>query len=159
MCFTDAVAGVEVSDGARDFEQTVVGTHRELQLRGGTVEQGIDVGIGVQLGGWWRLFRDADPALFNRSAISEGALSVRPMVFLGDVAGVAVDLSYQALQTTAIDERTGAPEGGGVFKLGLMPYLSPFGRGTYTRPQIRLMYVLTARHPLERICFRGKESA
>jgi maltoporin len=104
-----------------------------------------DIGVGVQLGGWWRIFRDADPAVFNRSAISEGAVSARPMVWFGDVSGVALDLSYQAMQTTAIDERTGQPQGGGIFKLGIMPFLSPFGRGTYTRPQIRLIYVMTAR--------------
>jgi maltoporin len=104
-----------------------------------------DIGFGIQLGGWWRLFRDADPSVFNRSAISEGAIAARPMVWLGDVSGVALDLSYQAMQTNALDERTGAGEGGGVFKLGIMPFLSPFGRGTYTRPQIRLVYVLTAR--------------
>ncbi len=104
-----------------------------------------DVGIGVQVGAWWRLFRDADPAVFNRGALSEGALSVRPMVFLGQFAGVMLDVSYQAMQTAALDERTGDPEGGGVFKLGLAPFVTPLGRGTYTRPHIRLLYVLTAR--------------
>ena len=35
--------------------------------------------------------------------------------------------------------------GGTAWKLGVMPFISPFGRGTYTRPQIRLIYSLTAR--------------
>jgi hypothetical protein len=104
-----------------------------------------DIGFGLQLGGWWRLFRDADPAVYNRSALSEGAIAARPMVWFGDVAGFAVDLSYQGMQTTTLDETTGRPEGGGAFKLGLMPFISPWGRGTYTRPQIRLVYVITAR--------------
>jgi hypothetical protein len=129
---------------------TVIQTGRAEEIRlavSGNWEwrESADIAIGVQIGGWWRLFRDADPAVFNRSAISEGAIDVRPMVWLGDVAGVSLDLSYQAMQTTAVDERTGAPEGGGAFKFGIMPFLSPFGRGTYTRPQIRLMYVVTAR--------------
>lgn len=129
---------------------TVVQTGRAEEIRialSGNWEwrESQDVAFGVQVGGWWRLFRDADPAVFNRSAISEGAVSARPMVWFGDVAGVSLDLSYQAMQTTALDERTGSPEGGGIFKLGIMPFLSPAGRGTYTRPQIRLMYVLTAR--------------
>ena len=104
-----------------------------------------DVGLGVMVGGYWRLFRDADPSLFNRGAISEGSLSVRPIVWLGRFAGVQADLSFQGMETTALDERTGAPEGGAVFKLGLLPFVSPFGRGSFTRPHIRLHYVLTAR--------------
>lgn len=104
-----------------------------------------DVSIGVMLGGYWRLFRDADPAVFNRGALSEGALSVRPIMWLGQFAGVQADLSFQGMQTTALDEISGNPEGGTVIKLGVMPFVSPFGRGSYTRPHIRLHYVLTAR--------------
>ncbi len=104
-----------------------------------------DVAFGVQLGGYVRWFSDADPAVFNRSQLLEGAITARPMMWFGDVAGVALDLSYQAMATSALDETTGDPEGGGVFKLGLMPFVSPWGRGTYTRPHIRLLYVLTAR--------------
>lgn len=104
-----------------------------------------DVAFGVQLGGYVRAFSDADPAVFNRGQLLEGALSARPMVWIGDVAGVALDLSYQAMATAALDERTGSPEGGNVWKLGIVPFVSPWGRGTYTRPHIRLLYVLTAR--------------
>jgi maltoporin len=99
----------------------------------------------VQLGAWWRLFRDADPSVFNRSAISEGAIAVRPMVWFGDYAGLALDLSYQGMQTTALDEVTGRAEGGNLWKLGIAPFVSPFGRGTYTRPHIRVVYVVTGR--------------
>lgn len=53
-----------------------------------------NVGFGIQIGGWWRLFRDADPGLFDRSAISEGALALRPMV-LGD------------RRTSAVSDRSG----------------------------------------------------
>lgn len=103
------------------------------------------IGFGLQVGAWWRLFRDADPGIFDRGALSEGALALRPMLWFGEHAGVAVDLSYQGMQTTALDESTGNPEAGNVYKLGIMPFVTPFGRGTYTRPQIRLLYVLTGR--------------
>jgi len=99
----------------------------------------------VRFGGWGRMFTDADPSGWTRGAVSEGAISVRPHLWLGQVAGVALDLSYQAMQSLALDERTGAPEGGGVFKLGIMPFVSPWGRGTYSRPHIRLLYVVTGR--------------
>jgi maltoporin len=116
-----------------------------------------DVGVGVQVGGWWRLFRDADPAVFNRSTISEGAFSVRPMLWFGEHAGVQIDISYQGMQTTALDERTSRPEGGGAFKLGVIPFVTPFGRGTYTRPHIRVHYVLTARDPGARALYNDAD--
>lgn len=129
---------------------TVVSTGRAEEIRLAVSanwewRENADIGIGVQLGGWWRLFHDADPAVFNRGTLSEGALSMRPMVWFGEVAGVMLDASYQAMQSTAIDEVTGRVEGGNVFKLGLAPFISPFGRGSYTRPHIRLLYVLTGR--------------
>lgn len=129
---------------------TVVSTGRAEQIRVALSanwewNESPDVGFGVQLGGYYELRRDADPAVWNRGAISEGALALRPHVFFGDVAGVALDLSYQAMATLALDERTGLPEGGSVTKLGIMPFVTPWGRGTYTRPHIRLLYVLSAR--------------
>ena len=104
-----------------------------------------DIGFGLQIGAWWRLFRDADPAVFSRSEVSEGAISLRPMIWFGQFAGFAADLSLQGTQSASLDERTGNPEGGALFKLGLMPFVSPFGRGTYTRPHIRIVYVLSGR--------------
>jgi hypothetical protein len=103
------------------------------------------VGVGLQVGGYWRLLRDADPGLFDRSAVSEGTLSVRPIVWLGQFVGVAADLSVQAQASAALDEGTGNPEGGALYKLGIMPFVTPFGRGSYTRPHIRVLYVVTGR--------------
>ena len=101
--------------------------------------------FGLQVGAYWRYFRDADPNVFARGALSEGAIDLRPHVWFGEFVGVALDVSYQGLQSTAINETTGNPEGGNVFKLALMPFVSPLGRGTYTRPHIRVIYSLTAR--------------
>jgi maltoporin len=101
--------------------------------------------FGLMIGGYYRYFRDADPNVFSRGAMSEAVIDVRPMVWIGDFVGVAVDLSYQGLQSTSLDQITGRPEGGNIFKLGIVPFLSPFGRGTYTRPHLRLIYALTAR--------------
>lgn len=101
--------------------------------------------FGLQIGAYWRYFRDADPNVFERGALTEGAIDVRPMVWFGEYVGLAVDLSYQGMQSTALNQTTGNPEGGNIFKLGVLPFVSPFGRGTYTRPHIRLIYTLTAR--------------
>lgn len=104
-----------------------------------------DLGFGIQLGGYLRYFRDADPGVFQRTALTEGSLAARPMVWFGEHAGLALDLSFQSMATNALSELTARPEGGSIYKLGIMPFVSPFGRGTYTRPQIRLLYVLTGR--------------
>ena len=101
--------------------------------------------VGAQLGAWVRRFRDADPSLLERGALAEGALSIRPYVWLGEHLGLAVEGGYQALETTALDERTGEPVRGSIWKFGLIPFVSPFGRGTYTRPHLRIIYALTRR--------------
>jgi maltoporin len=33
----------------------------------------------------------------------------------------------------------------GLFRMGFIPFLSPAGKGSYSRPQIRLIYLLTHR--------------
>ena len=101
--------------------------------------------FGLQLGAYYRWFRDADPNVFDRAALSEGAVNARPMLWFGRFVGLAVDVSYSGMATSAINETTGAPEGGHQFKLGVMPFVSPFGRGTYTRPHLRVIYSLTVR--------------
>ena len=101
--------------------------------------------LGVQVGGWFRRFRDADPSVFERAALAEGAVAIRPYVWLGQHAGLSVEGSYQALETTALDERTGNPVEGSAWKLGVIPFFSPYGRGTYTRPHLRVIYSVTTR--------------
>lgn len=101
--------------------------------------------LGVQLGAWFRRFRDADPSIFERGAVAEGAVAVRPYAWFGEHVGVAAEASYQGFETTALDERTGNPVEGSAVKVGLVPFFSPYGRGTYTRPHLRLIYAATVR--------------
>lgn len=101
--------------------------------------------FGLMVGGYYRNFRDADRSLFERTRLAEGAVDLRPHVWIGQHAGLSVDASYQAMQANQLDERTGQVVRGGVTKLALIPFYSPFGRGTYTRPHIRLIYALTLR--------------
>jgi maltoporin len=101
--------------------------------------------FGLQIGAYWRYFRDADPNVFARGALTEGSIDLRPHLWLDRFVGIALDISYQGMQSTALDELTGQPEGGNIFKLAIAPFVSPFGRGTYTRPHIRILYSLTVR--------------
>ncbi len=101
--------------------------------------------VGVQVAAYYRRFRDADPSVLERNLLAEGAIDVRPHVWFTDWLGLAVDGSFQALEQTALDEITGDPVSGTVWKLGLLPFISPSGRGTYTRPHFRIIYAATFR--------------
>jgi len=131
--------GVPFSTGS------VIQTGRAEELRIAlSANYEVDV-FGLQVGAYFRYFRDADPNVFGRGAVSEGSINARPMLWFDRYVGVAADISYSAMAASAINESTGSPEGGGLFKVGIIPFISPFGRGTYSRPHLRLIYSLTVR--------------
>lgn len=102
--------------------------------------------FAVMAGAYLRYFRDADPGVFSRSALWEGAVVARPMVWFGQHAGLAVEASYQRVVYDALDPETGVGAiQGSVFRGGIVPFVSPAGRGSYTRPHLQLVYLLTAR--------------
>jgi maltoporin len=92
-----------------------------------------------------RFFRDASPGSTSPQKYDEGALVVRPSVFLGEYFGISAEGSYQqrriAIQTPDGD----GPLSASVLKAGIIPYFSPSGRGSFKRPQIRLLYVASLR--------------
>lgn len=101
--------------------------------------------VGVQWAGYLRFFRDASQAVTSSEKYDEGALVARPHVFLGEHFGVAVEGSYQKRRY-----QLPAPDGEGMreaslTRFGLIPYFSPSGRGTFKRPQLRLVYLLSLR--------------
>lgn len=131
--------GIPFSVGA------VIETTRARELRLGfsaNWERGM---FGVQAGGFFRYFRDADPTAFARSSLTEAVLVARPTAWFGEYAGVSLDLSYQHRETSMLDELTGAPVSGNLWKVGVIPFISPAGRGSYTRPHLRLIYSMTIR--------------
>lgn len=112
--------------------------------------------LGLMGAAYFRSFRDASPDLdFND--VDEGIVLARPHFFLSDWGGLAVEASYQAQQRgiryQPLPETLGqpipapeaAPHMAGLFRMGLVPFLSPAGKGSYSRPQIRLIYLLTHR--------------
>ena len=71
-------------------------------------------------------------------------MDVRPQIYLGNYFGVALDASYQARRyaypsLTSPDSQLFAS----MWRFALMPYFSPFGRGSYKRPQFRVIYALS----------------
>lgn len=100
--------------------------------------------LGLQLGGYLDLVRDASVSDTSAGKYDEGAVSARLQWYAAKYFGVAVEASMQRRVYALVDE-SGALRGGSVTQLGVMPYFSPLGHGNFQRPQLRLIYALSLR--------------
>ncbi len=117
---------------------------KELRLAlSANYEQGM---LGVQLGGYVRDLRDGSNAVLSGGHLIDGAVDVRPYIWFGNYAGLSLDAGYQAVALSTLDDRTGKPVSGSVTKVAVIPFISPYGRGTYTRPHIHLIYQMSLRN-------------
>lgn len=101
--------------------------------------------FGVMAGGYLRYFRDADPSLFGRNDLWEGTLVVRPTVWIGQHVGISAEGSYQMQAFNMLDSETGRARTASVWRFGLIPFVTPAGRGHFTRPHLRMIYAATFR--------------
>jgi maltoporin len=100
------------------------------------------------VGGYFRSFRNASPSL-DPGDVDEGIAIVRPQVWFLDWLGLGVEGSYQVQHRGALV----TPEEGGELRplvatmprLGVMPFVSPAGRGSFSRPMIWLIYTIGLR--------------
>lgn len=102
--------------------------------------------VGMMAAAYVRFFRDGSPAKTSTQKYDEGAIVARPAVYLGERFGIAAEASYQARRIQVLDANGEGPLSASVTKLGLIPYFSPAGRGNFTRPQLRLLYVASLRN-------------
>jgi maltoporin len=135
-------------------DKTTAGAHEILAAVGGNFEAGP---FGLMLGGYVRSFRNASKGL-DVDDVDEAIIALRPHVFFGELGGLAVEGSFQTQQrgvlappdaTTTTPGTTPQPAGplaASVFRFGVIPFLSVAGRGDYSRPQLRLIYVVSARN-------------
>jgi maltoporin len=101
--------------------------------------------FSVLAAGYVRFFRDAGPSETSTQKYDEGVLVARPNVFIGERFGVSVEGSYQQRRIAIVRPGDDGPLTASVTKLGVMPYFSPSGKGSFKRPQIRLLYVASFR--------------
>lgn len=101
--------------------------------------------FSVMAAGYVRFFRDGSPAETSTQKYDEGVVVARPSVFLGEHFGVSVEGSYQQRRIAIVRPGDDGPLTASVTKVGLMPYFSPSGKGSFKRPQIRLLYVASFR--------------
>ncbi len=135
------------------LDRTTTGAREFLVALGGNWEMGP---VGVLLGAYFRTFRNANPDL-DFGDVDEGIFAVRPHVFFGEVGGIAVEASHQVQQRGVLLPKDsppgqapepGAPDGpltGSVTRFGIVPFLSPAGRGDFSRPQFRIIYTVSLR--------------
>jgi maltoporin len=126
-----------------NLSRTTAGASETLIALGGNVEGGM---FGLLYAGYLRFFRDADPDPVSINKYDEGTVVLRPQAYFGQHWGLALEGSYQARRYAELDPSTGTPLIAGEWRGGVMPYFSPAGRGSYVRPQLRIIYAITARN-------------
>jgi maltoporin len=122
-------------------DRTTSGASELLLAVGGNAEFGP---VTVQLGGYLRSFRNASPGL-DFEDVDEGIVIARPHVFFLDWLGLAVEGSYQAQARgvlAVVDEEQPDPEPlcAHVGRVGVIPFVTPAGRGSYSRPMFWFIY-------------------
>ncbi|MBX7084045.1 MAG: carbohydrate porin [Nannocystaceae bacterium] len=114
----------------------------------GALSGNYEVGpFGLLLGSYVRSFRNASPGL-DVDDLGEGIVLVRPTVWFGKIAGLSLEGSYQAQRRGVLlrqPDGSNKPQFGQLGRIGLVPFLTPAGRGNYARPHIRVLYLLTMR--------------
>ena len=132
-------------------DKTTNGAHELVVALGGNYETGV---FGLMAGAYVRSFRNAAGSL-NFEDVDEGIVALRPHLFFGDLGGIAVEGSFQMQQRGTLPVGADGSFGSGVltpaeWRFGVIPFLSPAGRGDYARPQFRLIYTMTSRNQAAR---------
>ncbi len=151
-----AAYGQFATPGQLTLEETTSGASELVVAAGGNAELGP---VGILLGTYLRRFRDATPSL-NFEDTDEGIVAIRPSVFFGEMAGLSVEGSLQMTQrgiVSADPADAAAPPSGprtaSMWRIGVMPFLSPAGRGSFSRPQFRFIYAAAVRDDVARALY------
>jgi maltoporin len=135
-------------------DRTTAGSTENLVALGGNYEVGP---FGLLVGAYLRAFRDGDPNPITSQKYDEGIFAVRPQLFLGERFGVALEGAFESRRYAVIDPQTDAPLTASEWRFGVIPYFSPSGRGSYKRPQLRVIYNLTARNDATRELYPAQD--
>ncbi len=144
------------SPGQLSLDKTTTGAHQLLFAAAGNAEYDF---FGVMLGSYIRSFRDASEGL-NFEDVDEGVVILRPTFWFGDIAGASLEGTFEMVQRGVITEPASdpaaAPEGpfiASMWRLGVMPFITPAGRGNFTRPQLRVIYNVAFRDDSARLLY------
>ena len=95
--------------------------------------------LALTLGSYVRYFRDADPNVFDRDDLTEGVGVLRVTIQPLARAHVVLQGSYEGMLPRGLNA-AGNADRPAVWRFTAMPVWSPFGRGAFTRPHLRLVY-------------------
>ncbi len=137
-----AAYGDKTVPGALSLDKNTNGAHEALFAVSSNLEFGP---AAVMIGAYVRGFRDASGNPNSRNTFNEGTFTIRPQVWFGEHVGMAAEWSHQAFQNASVDD-AGNKLRATVNRLGLIPFISPGGKGSFTRPHLSLVYVYTARN-------------
>ena len=98
--------------------------------------------FGLMLGGYLRYFQDADGVASDPDDRWEYVLVARPHLFLHRHFHQVFELSWQGRRPDGLDPSLQIQQIPNVLKFSVIPTLS-WGRGTYTRPVLRVVYTLS----------------
>ncbi len=97
--------------------------------------------LGLLAGVYGRYFVDADPNVYDRDDAWELAMALRPAWYVSEHFHLLGELNCQYLRPNGLSPETQTHETPLAFELGIMPAIS-LGRGSYSRPQLRLIYAV-----------------
>ncbi len=130
-------------------DETTSGARELLAAAGGNWEIGP---FAMMLGAYFRSFRNASENL-DFGDLDEGIVLLRPQVWFADWVGLAVEGSFQGQQrgTLSRPDAEGTtdvapePQLARIGRVGVMPFITPAGRGSYKRPMFFINYMASFR--------------
>jgi hypothetical protein len=138
------------------LDRTVTGASETQVAVSGNYETDTFALMGA---GYMRFFRDGSPGETSTQRYDEGTLVARPSVFLGEHFGVSLEGSYQQRRIAISRPDGDGPLTASVARAGIIPYFSLAGRGSFKRPQIRLLYVVSVRDSGARALYAPEDVA
>jgi maltoporin len=128
---------------AREFQVALSGNHENDRM-------------GILVGGYIRRFMDADGVSTDVDDRWEGAIALRPTLFINDFSSLGVELSQQVLRPDGLNPHSRSHDVPMVTKLAVLPALQ-LGKGSLARPQIRAQYILTYLNDDARLWFDTRD--
>jgi maltoporin len=112
--------------------------------------------FALMMGAYLRRFNDASKAEYSVNKFWEGILAVRPIVYTSQHTGIAVEGSYQYRNPNVLDDwgKHNVPQ---VARFSLMPFVSPYGWGSFQRPMLFALYTASARNEAARALYPAED--
>jgi maltoporin len=132
------------------LDRTTDGASETRVVLSGNYEYG---DFGVTGAGYLRWFRDAGPAKTTLAKYDEGIVAVRPQWYFAEHFGLALEGSYQARRYAMLAPNSTGALTPSLVRGAVVPYFSPSGRGTFKRPMIGLVYLISSRDAAARALY------